>query len=192
MARAKFTKETTSEEEVVKTEHKEVEDKKSSTPELPVDQNEIVDVNINMAKRRPFRINGKADNIIYLNLSDMGLYGRLNDGYNQLMSMMEEVAELGSKEGEEDDDTIKMVLDEYNQKMKDVMDYIFDAPVADACCDGGTMWDPYSGMFRFEHIIDALCGLYENNLSSEFAKMRSRVNSRVKQNRGIPAPKRRK
>ena len=35
------------------------------------------------------------------------------------------------------------------------------------------------GMFRFEHIIDAITKLYETNLNSEFSKMRRRISTKT-------------
>ena len=166
----------------VNNEVSEVEVKKPTTPELPVNQEEVVDVSVSMSQRRPFRINGDPNKIIRLDVSDMGVGMRLRTAYQKLMSMMEKIADLGSSldglTDEEQQNTFNL-LEDFNQQMKEQVDYIFNSPVAEICCDGGTMWDPYGGMFRFEHIIDALCGLYENNLSYEFMKMRSRVNEKV-------------
>lgn len=153
----------------------------STAPELPSNQDEIVDINIGMSKKRPFRINGDPNKIIRLNVADMGVGMRLQTAYENLMRMMEEIASLGSKEKLSDDEqklTLKK-MEELNEQMKEQVDYIFNEPVADKCCDGGTMWDPYDGMFRFEHIIDALLGLYENNFTHEFEKMRKKVNTRI-------------
>ena len=156
-----------------------------ATPELPADQNEVVDVTINMSQRRPFRLNRDPNKIIYLDVADMGVGMRLRTAYDNLIKMMEKIADLGSKEDmtEDEQKTVLKTMEDLNERMKEQVDYIFNSPVADMCCDGGTMWDPYMGMFRFEHIIDALCGLYENNLSYEFMKMRSRVNGKVTQYR---------
>jgi len=156
------------------------EEEKKSTEE------EIKEVVISGAKKTPFRIKG-TNNIIYLNVSDMGLYSRLKVGYDRLIKMMEEIAEIGSKIDDISVEESAKLLDEYDAKMRVEVDTIFNSQVADACCDDGTMWDPYQGMFRFEHIIDSLCGLYENNMSTEFMRMRSRVNSKVSQYRRKPA-----
>lgn len=162
----------------------------SPAPVLP-EEEEIKEVVISGAKKTPFRIHGTG-NIIYLNVSDMGLLGRLKAGYDRLIKMMEEVAELGTKVDDDNMDEIAKLLDEYDARMRAEVDIIFNSSVADACCDGGTMWDPYQGMFRFEHIIDALCGLYEKNMSTEFMKLRSRVNSKVSQYRRKPASSKRR
>lgn len=165
------------------------EESTSPAPVLPKEEEkeeEIKEVTILGAKKSPFRIKD-TNNIIYLNVSDMGLYGRLKVGYERLIKMMEEIAEIGSKIDELSVEESAKLLDEYDVKMRAEVDFIFGSPVADACCADGTMWDPYQGMFRFEHIIDALCGLYENNMSMEFMKLRSRVNSKVSQYRRKPA-----
>lgn len=166
----------------------------SPAPVLPEEEEkkeEIKEVTILGAKKSPFRIKD-TNNIIYLNVSDMGLYGRLKVGYERLIKMMEEIAEIGSKIDELSVEESAKLLDEYDVKMRAEVDFIFGSPVADACCADGTMWDPYQGMFRFEHIIDALCGLYENNMSMEFMKLRSRVNSKVSQYRRKPASRKKR
>ena len=79
-----------------------------------------------------------------------------------------------SKKGE----YIKGIQD-IDDKMREEIDFIFDAPVSKVCADGGSMYDPFEGMFRFEHIIDALSKLYETNLNSEFSKMKRRVSAKT-------------
>lgn len=59
--------------------------------------------------------------------------------------------------------------------MRDELDYIFDAKVADKASDGGTMYDPYGGVLRYEHILDTLLSLYTTNINKEFSAIKRRV-----------------
>ena len=147
----------------------------------------IVDVDISSIRRKRFRINGDSSKIIELNTSDMNISTRLQDAYNKLQKHMEKVGDILSDIPDEKDaelteeqqENIKSSLHDIDVAMKKEVDYIFDAPVSDACCDGGSMYDPFEGMFRYEHIIEALLKLYERNLENEFAKMRRRVSAKT-------------
>ena len=153
-------------------------------PEEPVE--DIQDINLSAIKKKRFRINGDPNKILELNTSDLGISSRLSSAYERLTKNMEEVGEIlsglpddESELTDEKEEIIQEKLQEIDAKMKKEMDYIFDAPVSEICCDGGSMYDPFEGMFRFEHIIDALTKLYETNLNSEFSKMKRRVSAKT-------------
>jgi len=153
-------------------------------PEETVD--DIQDINLSAIKKKRFRINGDSSKILELNTSDLGISSRLSSAYERLTKNMEEVGEIlsglpddESELTDEKEEIIQEKLQEIDAKMKKEMDYIFDAPVSEICCDGGSMYDPFEGMFRFEHIIDALTKLYETNLNSEFSKMKRRVSAKT-------------
>ena len=130
---------------------------------------DIVDVDIDGIKRQKFRINGRNDSVIELNLSDLNIVDRMQEGLNKLDAEMSEIAKLP------DDDTLSDKLKEADKRMREYVDYIFDYPVSDACIKNGSMYDPKNGMFAYEHIIDALTKLYTNNLNEEYKKMKSRI-----------------
>lgn len=164
-----------------------VEEKvKEEVVEKPAPADDIQDIDISATKKKRFRINGDPKKILELNTSDLGISARLSSAYERLTKNMEEVgkvlADLPDDEAEltdEKEELIQKKLYEIDAKMKKEMDYIFDAPVSEICCDGGSMYDPFEGMFRFEHIIDALTKLYETNLNSEFSKMKKRVSAKT-------------
>lgn len=155
--------------------------------DIPANNTEdIQDIDLSAIKKKRFRINGDPKKILELNTSDLGISARLSSAYERLTKNMEEVgavlSDLPDNEDElteEKESLIQEKLHEIDVKMKKEMDYIFDAPVSDICCDGGSMYDPFGGMFRFEHIIDALTKLYESNLNSEFNKMKRRVSAKT-------------
>lgn len=132
--------------------------------------NDIIDISIDAIKRTRFRINGNNDSIIELNLSDMGAIQRLDDGLKELKQDMSEIADLST-----DDEEFGNKLKAINDKMCATVDKIFDYPVSAVCSKGGTMYDLYDGMFRYEHIIDSLSKLYTNNLNEQFRKFRKRI-----------------
>lgn len=131
---------------------------------------DVIDINIDAIKKTRFRINGDPKSIIELNLSDFGISDRLRIGFDKLQSYMEEIANLP-----DEDDKLSEKMAEINTKMCESLDYIFDYPVSKVCSKGGTMYDLYDGMFRYEHIIDKLSQLYANNINEEFKKLRKRI-----------------
>ncbi len=148
----------------------------------PVKGDDIVDIDLSATKRKRFRINGDSNKILELNTSDLNISSRLSSAYKRLTNYMEKVGQTlseipddESEVTEEQEEAIRKELDTIDAKMKEEVDYIFDAPVSDICSDGGSMYDPFEGKFRFEHIIEALAKLYDTNISSEFAKMRKRI-----------------
>ena len=152
---------------------------------LPAQDDDIQDLNLSAIKKKRFRINGDSNKILELNTSDLSITSRLSKSYERLTKYMDEVGKILSDipdEGavpDEVEDTINEQLTLVDDKMRKEIDFIFDAPVSEVCADGGSMYDPFDGMFRFEHIIDALTKLYENNLNSEFSKMKKRVSAKT-------------
>ena len=71
--------------------------------------------------------------------------------------------------------SIATLLKSIDEKMREDIDFIFDSNVSEMCAPKGTMYDPYNGQFRFEHIIEVLTTLYANNLTAEYKKMQDRV-----------------
>lgn len=162
----------------------EVKEKFVSLPKSD-EADDIQDLNLSAIKKKRFRINGDSNKILELNTSDLTITSRLSKSYERLTKYMDEVGKILSKlpDGEDEvaevEDTINEQLKAIDDKMRKEIDFIFDAPVSKVCADGGSMYDPFEGMFRFEHIIDALSKLYETNLNSEFSKMKKRVSAKT-------------
>ena len=146
-----------------------------------------VDVDLSAIRKKRIRINGDNSKILDLNISDMNVATRLQVAYNKLNDMINEVREAipdaPSEMTEEEQNKVLETLHDIDLRMREQVDYVFMAPVSEMCADDGSMWDPYEGVFRYEHIIEALLPLYENNLSSEFAKMRSNVDAQLQDHR---------
>ena len=160
---------------------KQVEEPEESEP---VD--DIQDINLSVIQKKRFRINGDKNRILELNTSDLGITSRMTSAYDKLVKSMDKVgtvlASLPDDSNELTEDKEKVVADQLkaiDDEMRKELDYIFDAPVSEVCGYGGSMYDPFEGMFRFEHIIDAISKLYETNLNNEFNKMRKRVSAKT-------------
>lgn len=137
--------------------------------EKPVDE-QVVDIQIDGIKKQRFRINGDPKSIIELNISDLSISDRLEKGYKKLQDEMSNIASIS-----EDDDKLSEKMAQANKVMCEWIDYIFDSPVSAVLCKSGTMYDPYNGMFRYEHIIDSLTKLYTDNINDEYKKLKARV-----------------
>lgn len=144
---------------------------------------DVEDIELEVVKKKRFRFNKDNSKILELNTSDLNIVTRLTTAYNELNSLMDEVGkELSTLP---DDDTeegsmeqmekVSEALKKLDSQMREKMDYIFDAPVSKVCASEGSMYDPIDGSFRYEHIIEKLTSLYENNLNKEFSKMKRRV-----------------
>lgn len=136
--------------------------------EKPTDN--IRDINLDVAERQRFRINGNPDAIIELNLSDMGIVDRMEKGVEMLNKKMGEIARTSSE-----DENLSEKLKQIDQDMRDVIDNIFDYPVSAVCAKYGTMYDPKDGKFRWESILDGLTKLYTNNLNEEYKRLNARL-----------------
>lgn len=150
--------------------------------EKPAD--DIQDIDLSVIQKKRFRINGDNSKILELNTSDMRIASRLKEAYPRLNTLMDEVADEFNSipDDAEDEETLTKVadaVDKIDGKMREEIDYIFDANVSEVCGSDGSMWDPIDGMFRYEHIIDKLAKLYENNLDKEFADMKRRVETKA-------------
>lgn len=171
-----------------------VEGEAKELPSKDVGDDGIIDVDLSVIERKRFRINGDNSKILLLNTSDLRVGARMQEAYEKLNNLMDDVVnrlgevpdEAGEASEEQTADVFK-ALDEIDKEMREQVDYVFDSNVSEICASDGSMWDPLDGAFRYEHIMEAISGLYENNLSQEFAKMKGRVEDRsakIKKMRG--------
>lgn len=154
---------------------------KTSVPE----DDDIVDIDFSVIKKKKFRINNDNSKILELNTSDMRIATRLKEAYPRLNQLMDEVTDKIAElpEGDDIDEKqlvqLSKVIEDIDKAMRVEVDYIFDANVSEICGSDGSMWDPIEGAFRYEHIIDKLAKLYENNLDKEFMEMKRRVETKT-------------
>lgn len=180
----------------VKEESEVTETPEVKEPEITVNTSytpdDIVDVEFTAIKKQRFRFNGDNNKILELNTRDLGISSRLVEAYTNLNKLMSEVSDtLSDVPGiDEDNDDELELTDEQNTKIVDSLkrldesmrkeiDYLFDAPVSAVLGDTGSMYDPIGGVFRYEHIIDKLTQLYENDLDREFFSLKQRVADRT-------------
>lgn len=148
-----------------------MEKEETKVVDTELQQGGIIDINIDGAvPKTKFRINGRNDCVVELNLSDMGIAERLEQGYQKLREFVLQATEIDM-----DDSNVSSALKSIDTEMRKTVDYIFDSNISEVCCKGGTMLDPRNGMYRFETIIDGLTKLYADNLNSEYQKIKKRI-----------------
>ena len=136
--------------------------------------NNIIDIDLSVTRKKRFRIDGDDNRVIELNTSDMTILNRLDEADRQLRELADKANfELADVE-DENRDIVKELL-ATDKQMREIIDYLFDAPVSDVCAPDGSMYDPFNGKYRFEHIMEALFLQYENNIAEEIKKMRKNV-----------------
>lgn len=175
--------------EIVNTETKELDVPKDVTVKKLVDakhESDVEDLDLSFLKRKRFRINGDDDKILELNPTDMSITIRLNESYPKLNRLMDEavkrISEISTKNGDDFEAQLRdaaETLKDIDKKMRDEIDYLFDANVSEVCAPDGSMWDPVEGAFRYEHIIERLSALYEHNIDREFEAMKRKVENRA-------------
>ena len=147
--------------------------------------NEIIDLDLSVTKKKKFRFDRDDNRIVEINTSDMNLMQRVNVAYPKLQALQDKASKLteGIDIDESDANTLHGIatmaerLTEVDTEMRNLLDYMFDAPVSAAAAPSGSMYDPFNGSFRFEHIIAIMMTQYEENLQSEFSKMERQMKS---------------
>lgn len=142
-------------------------------------KNNVIDIDLSVTRKQRFRINEDDSRILELNISDMNIVVRLRDSYPKLNDLAVEVGTLYEDDDNEDDisEIVKFgnQLESIDNKMRELVDYIFDSNVSEICAPDGSMYDVFNGQFRFEIIIEKLIGLYEENIGAEYKKLSTRI-----------------
>lgn len=154
-------------------------DTETKVKEPVVNEADIVDVDLSEIRKKRFRINGDNNKILELNVSDLNIVSRIQEAYPKLDAIQAKVLKYAENKSDDPEKDAKM-LKEFDDDMRELIDYIFNANVSEVCADDGSMYDPMGGMFRYEYIMDKITALYETNLNNEFKRMKARVNKYAK------------
>ena len=143
-------------------------------------EEKLIDISLEPIRKKKFRIDGDNSRILELNPSDLGIISRYKEVYPKLEALGKKIEEEMPEEleDESDIDSITKTADflaDIDKDMRDCVDYIFDSNVSEICVPNGTMYDPFAGKLRFEHIIEVLITLYEDTITKEFKKTQNRV-----------------
>ena len=139
-------------------------------------KNDVVDISLSAINKKKIRIDGDDSRILELNTSDLGIFGRLKKSEDDITQLTKDA--MSNWPEDSDDDAMEItakIFENTDKRMREIMDFIFDAPVSELCAPTGTMFDPINGKFRYEHIMDVLGSVYETDIESEVKQMSSRV-----------------
>lgn len=154
--------------------------KEGNIVDFPQKKEDVADLDMSAIRKKRFRIDGDDSRILELNTSDVNIVTRMSEVQPKIEEIEQSVADLQKSASEvnvTDDDTLadstkkmKVIakkLKESDKKMRELLDYIFDAPVSETISPYGSMYDPINGQLRYEHILVTLLELYEDNLRRE-------------------------
>lgn len=143
-----------------------------------VDDANVLKLDLSETARRNVWINGDCTKVVKLNLTDFNVIVRAKDAESKLEELQAEANRMASAEvpdeikTKEDEKKIDEAIEQFriiDKKMREIVDSIFDYPVCDVCCDGGSMYDPINGQYRYDYIIDKLMVLYGDEWAKEKA-----------------------
>ena len=144
----------------------------------------IVDVELSAVRKKFFRFDKDDNRMVELNIADMGIMSRLAETYPKLEQWLDDVRNIkpvGDDESVIDDiNAVSATLNEIDAKMRDAIDYIFNAKLSAVAAPDGTMYDVFNGQFRFEYILELMLSQYENNMTNEFKKMQKHTKKYTK------------
>lgn len=144
-----------------------------------VKDTDIIDIEMPLIKKKRFRINGDSSKILELNTSDFTILNRVVSTKKKLDSLAEDATSLSEKELKDNTleglEKLNEKLKHIDEKMRALIDELFNAPVSAVCASDGSMYDVFDGQFRFELVMANIMKLYEDNISSEYAKVVSRM-----------------
>lgn len=142
-----------------------------------VPQNDIIDIDLSVTRKKRFRFNKDNNCIVEINTSDMSIMKRLADSIEKLQDLQERAGKIADGLSDTENDatadlkTMSDRLTAVDAEMRSLIDYIFDANVSEKAAPSGSMYDPFDGVFRYEHIINAIVAQFEDNMQSEYRKI---------------------
>ena len=143
--------------------------------------NEIIDLDLSVTKKKKFRFDKDDTRVVEVNTSDMNLMQRVTEAYPRLQDLQDKASklteglDLETVDAINDMTTMAERLSAVDKEMRELLDYMFDASVSAAAAPSGSMYDPFNGSFRYEHIIAVMMKQYEDNLQSEFSQMEKQL-----------------
>lgn len=115
--------------------------------------------------------------VFYIDNTDVNVVTRFSERYDELKNLAKDYDELTEvKEGQTDEETVKnagTLLKEVDEKVKAIVDYVFDDGVSEA------VWGKSSAVPTIDRVFDTLFGLYTKEISKAAASAKQRINRTV-------------
>ena len=166
---------------------------KATVEENNMMDNNIMNIDLSVTEKKKFWINGDASKILELNTSDMTITTRLSEAYiklDKLTKSAQQIAQIKIDPNASEAEQLKSIgefgaqLKNIDQEMRTILDELFDAPVSKLCAPDGSLFDIFNGQFRYEHIIETLSKLYQNNFNEEFKRMKLKIQQKTQKYTG--------
>ena len=139
--------------------------------------NDVIDIKLAIEKKK-IRIDGDDSRIIELDTADLTILERLQKVYPRLNELGIKGFDIDDSAEDSTPESIGKLTDALkaiDKEMREIIDFIFDAKIADICVPTGALYNMHNGEFQFERILDALFGLYADDIQKEFGKMSDRM-----------------
>ena len=139
--------------------------------------NDVIDIKLAIEKKK-IRIDGDDNRIIELDTADLTILERLQKVYPRLNELGIKGFDIDDSAEDSTPESIGKLTDALkaiDKEMREIIDFIFDAKIADICVPTGALYNMHNGEFQFERILDALFGLYADDIQKEFGKMSDRM-----------------
>lgn len=142
-----------------------------------------IDLGFSTNKKR-FSVGGDTSKIIEFDPSDIGVANRLAKSMlkfkeleNQWIALNESANKISENSDEtniDDTEDFSNKFDNLEKSIKGIIDYVFDGDVADKLLGNSSAFSPVNGLFKYEHIINAMIKCYEKNIQDEAPKFNAR------------------
>lgn len=139
--------------------------------------------NISLGIRtKTFTIDDDPNRVIELDPSDMGVIGRLDEAIPKIDAIMKEFVEAGKKMSEDGGTDFGVLLKDFDTRMREIVNTVFDYDVCTVCVPKGTLFDIVSDSdkFKFEVIIESLSKVYEDTIIGDLTRVQNRMNEHTK------------
>ena len=169
---------------IIDDEKKKIEEKGTTTELNSAATSDVQDVDLGFVEKKKFRIAGDFSRMIELNVSDLNIFSRYKTTAPKLDALLhdaqEKIKETVSEDEGVDLDKIADALDDIDKQMRELVDYLFDSPVSQACAPSGNMFDPVDGDYRFNRIINKLADLYTTGLAAQIKEFDDKTSKHTK------------
>ena len=133
-------------------------------------------IQLNISDKQRYTINGNKDKFIELNPGDVGIIARLGNFIADTEILIKEYEGLFTEDSDNVDvKEFSKQFTDIDNKLRDLINKLFDYDVCSVCAGGGSMLDLQDGEYRYVTIVETLLTMYENTISSETDKLTKKM-----------------
>lgn len=142
---------------------------------------DIKNINFNLDTRESFTIDGDENRVIKLDVHDTGVVTRLTDALSAMRDTQSSWSRLNEISQRGEDMTVEEI-NEFSEEYKAIeaemrghLDKAFDCPgMCDTILGTSSIFSSVNGVVKYEQIIDAIIGVYEDSIKEETKKLNKR------------------